>query len=292
MATSNNSISGINNNSIDMEYNKIFKHCIENECKSCDGKNEECEECYEKEKCLNSKKNIEYILNNIHINENGFLDVTNIINLINEIFLEYYECFIYDECTYLEEYIWEKRFLNKDYIFLYKYIHGNFNLFFIDKKTGKVKEIYKSYGYACVYFHLKLNDDFENYINNDDSDNSDDDSDDDCFYSDTGDFFYHLLEFFQTDVLKKFDLFNKYKKNLLQKLRIISYTIENTKKNLVNDTINTIISYLYKDSDKLLNILNDDCKILNNIELDVLTLTKNETNKLFNDVDELYKTNV
>ena len=96
MATSNNSISGIKNYSIDMEYNKIFEYCINNECKSCDGKNEECDECYgcyfhEKEIYLNSKKNIEYILNNIHINKKGFLDVTNIINLINEIFLEHHE---------------------------------------------------------------------------------------------------------------------------------------------------------------------------------------------------------
>ena len=103
-------------------------------------------------------------------------------------------------------------------------------------------------------------------------------------------FFLSFTWIFSSDVLKKFDLFNQYRKNLLSKLRIISCTIENTKKNLVNDTINTIISYLYEDSSKLINILNNDCIILNNVELDVLSLTKNETDKLFNEVDELYKT--
>ena len=46
MAASNNSISGIKKNSIDIEYDEIFEYCIKNDCNSCNGKIEECEECY------------------------------------------------------------------------------------------------------------------------------------------------------------------------------------------------------------------------------------------------------
>ena len=46
MSSPNNSISGIKNNSDDIEYDEIFEYCIKNDCNSCNGKNEECEECY------------------------------------------------------------------------------------------------------------------------------------------------------------------------------------------------------------------------------------------------------
>ena len=301
MSSSNNSISGIKNNCIDIEYDEIFKYCFIPECNNCNGLNEECDECnefYENNILLNSKKNIEYILNNIHIDKYGFLNVTSIINLINEIFLEHRECFIYDEDTCIDGCVWEEIFNeHNNYIFLYKFINDKFNLFFIDKETKKIKKIYRNHGHSSYCFLFKLNCDFENYNNGilsdcNHSDESDCDSDcNDCDSIDsyTSEFFYDLLEFFQSNVLEKFNLFNKYRKNLLQKLRIISCTIENSKKFLVEDTIITIISYLYEDSEKLLNVLNHDCKILNNIELDVLTLTKNETDKLFNDIDELYK---
>ena len=200
MATSNNSISGINN-----IYDEIFNKCLEN-----------LTEYYGheyileyKDKCLSSIKNLKYILNNVSINKNGCFDITYIIKLINKIFLEYDECFVYnEEDSTIDKYIWNSSILKNDFIFLFKSDYDyedDDNLFILYVHDKETFELIEKLTFCNIY-------------------------DED---------FYLLFDFFESVVFKKFNILIEYRKNI-ENIYKNNLTNQLCKKYL-NDDIKTII---------------------------------------------------
>ena len=205
MSSSNNSISGINN-----IYDEIFHFSLENLGKEYD---EEYIQEY-KHICLSSVKNLKYILNNISIDKkNNCYDITFIIKLINKIFLEYDDCFVYnDEHSAIDKYIWNDSIFRNDFIFLFKSFYDDeydidYNILYVyEKETFEfIEEVT-----------------FENFYSSD---------------------FYLLFEFLNNKVFENLIILTKYRKNI-ENIYKNNLTKQLCKKYLNDDIKITIEEYL------------------------------------------------
>ena len=207
MATSNNSISGINN--IEILYNKIFEDCTDNlykfPCSVHVDVDESCFECNDpdtiqeiKNKSFFSRKKIINILKNIIIEKKGFLNITFIIDFIDKSFFEQ-KSFYFDIGLDLQIYerFWMKINFNKDCIFLIKVSGEKTILLLKDKITNEIIE--KIYSYEdyifddIFYIHLKFK---PKYIKNS------------CCCTEL--ILIHYFEF----IFEKFKIFSEYKKTI------------------------------------------------------------------------------
>ena len=207
MATSNNSISGINN--IEILYNKIFEDCTDNlykiPCSVHVDVDESCFKCNDpdtiqeiKNKSFFSRKKIIHILKNITIEKKGFLNITFIIDFINRSFFEQYRLYFdLDLDSPISRRFWMKGInFNKDCIFLIKVSGKKTILLLKDKITNEIIEkiySYEDYIIDNIYIHLKFK---PKYIKNS------------CCCDEL-----ILIKYFKF-IFEKFKIFSEYKKTI------------------------------------------------------------------------------